>query len=91
MANEDKHGLVLREKEIVYAPDFLINAGGIINVYAELEGYDRKEIMRKTENIYNTTLEILSIAETQGITPNQAALQLAKNRIEVRKLENRNK
>jgi leucine dehydrogenase len=44
---------------IFYAPDFLINAGGIINVYAELAHYDRAEIMRKTENIYNTTLEIL--------------------------------
>ena len=91
LAQEDKHGAMLQDKGIVYAPDFLINAGGIINVYAELEGYGKKEIMRKTENIYNTTLEILSIAETQGITPNQAALQLAKNRIEVRKLENRNK
>jgi len=72
----------------VYAPDFLINAGGIINVYAELEGYDKKEIMRKTQNIYNTTLEILSNADTNGITTNQAALNIAKSRIEARKLEN---
>ena len=65
LAQEEKHGPILQEKGIVYAPDFLINAGGIINVYAELEGYDKKEIMRKTENIYNTTLEILSNADAK--------------------------
>jgi leucine dehydrogenase len=44
-----------------YTLQFLINAGGIINVYAELAHYDREEIMRRTENIY-TTLEILDYA-----------------------------
>ncbi|QRM89816.1 leucine dehydrogenase [Lacinutrix sp. WUR7] len=88
LAEEAKHGAILQEKGIVYAPDFLINAGGIINVYAELEGYDKKEIMRKTQNIYNTTLEILSNADTNGITTNQAALNIAKSRIEARKNEN---
>ena len=88
LAHEEKHGPILQERGIVYAPDFLINAGGIINVYAELEGYDRKEIMRKTENIYNTTLEILSNAERNNITTNRAALNIAQNRIENRKREN---
>lgn len=88
LANEEKHGKLLQDRGIVYAPDFLINAGGIINVYAELEGYDRKEIMRKTENIYNTTLEILRNAETHNITTNHAALNIAKQRIETRKQEN---
>ena len=58
LADENKHGLLLKERGIVYAPDFLINAGGIINVYAELENYGKPEIIRKTENLYNTTLEI---------------------------------
>ena len=88
LAVEEKHGMILQERGIVYAPDFLINAGGIINVYAELEGYDKKEIMRKTENIYNTTLEILSNAQTHNITTNHAALNIAQNRIETRKKEN---
>ncbi|MAN59991.1 MAG: leucine dehydrogenase [Flavobacteriaceae bacterium] len=87
LADEQKHGLMLREKGIVYAPDFLINAGGIINVYAELENYDRQEIIRKTENIYNTTLEILSNAETNGITTHQAAFNVAQARIDARKKE----
>ncbi|MDX1278545.1 Glu/Leu/Phe/Val dehydrogenase [Oceanihabitans sediminis] len=88
LAVEAVHGKILQERGIVYAPDFLINAGGIINVYAELEGYDKKEIMRKTENIYNTTLEILANADTNGITTNQAALNIAQERIDTRKKEN---
>tara|TARA_R110002124_G_scaffold287089_1_gene470355 strand:+ start:136057 stop:137154 length:1098 start_codon:yes stop_codon:yes gene_type:complete len=87
LADENKHGKILREKGIVYAPDFLINAGGIINVYAELENYGRQEIVRKTENIYNTTLEILNNAETDGITTHQAAFNVAQARIDSRKKE----
>ncbi|NND88571.1 MAG: NAD(P)-binding domain-containing protein, partial [Flavobacteriaceae bacterium] len=85
LADENVHGRRLRELGIVYAPDFLINAGGIINVYAELENYGRQEIIRKTENIYNTTLEILSTAETRNITTHQAAFDIAQSRIDARK------
>lgn len=88
LAVEQVHGKKLQEKGILYAPDFLINAGGIINVYAELENYGKTEIMRKTENIYNTTLEILNKAEQDNITTNQAAMQIAEQRIEARKKEN---
>jgi leucine dehydrogenase len=88
LAEENKHGTILQERGIVYAPDFLINAGGIINVYAELENYDRQEIMRKTENIYNTTLEILDNAKVNNLTTNTAALNIARERIETRKREN---
>jgi leucine dehydrogenase len=87
LENEDKHGRILQERGIIYAPDFLINAGGIINVYAELENYDRQEIMRKTENIYNTTEEILIRAKANNVTTNVAALNIAKERIETRKRE----
>jgi leucine dehydrogenase len=88
LANENAHGKILQERNIVYAPDFLINAGGIINVYAELEDYNRAEIMRKTENIYNTTLEILELAKASEITTNAAAMRIALQRIETRKKEN---
>ena len=87
LANEQKHGLMLKERGIVYAPDFLINAGGIINVYAELENYGRHEIIRKTENIFNTTLEILQNAETNDVTTHQAAFDIAQSRIDARKKE----
>ena len=85
LAEEQKHGLLLRERGIIYAPDFLINAGGIINVYAELENYGRNEIIRKTENIYKTTLEILSNADANGLTSHQAAFDIAQSRIDARK------
>lgn len=91
LADENVHGLILQERGILYAPDFLINAGGIINVYAELAYYDKAEIMRKTENIYNTTLEIIDYAVANGITTHQAALTIAQNRIDARKIENSKK
>ncbi|GAA4107235.1 Glu/Leu/Phe/Val dehydrogenase [Aquimarina addita] len=81
LANESIHGIRLQEKGIVYAPDFLINAGGIINVYAEIEGYGRDQIMKKTENIYNTTLDILHKAKATTMTTNAAALSIAEERI----------
>ncbi len=87
LENEKTHGTLLRTKGIVYAPDFLINAGGIINVYAELENYGRQEIIRKTENIYNTTLEILKVAEANGITTHQAAFDIAQKNIDARRNE----
>lgn len=88
LANEDIHGAILQERGILYAPDFLINAGGIINVYAELAHYDKAEIMRKTENIYNTTLEIFAFAKANKMTTHHAALTIAQNRINQRKIDN---
>lgn len=88
LANEQVHGQILKDKGILYAPDFLINAGGIINVYAEIVGYDKAEALRRTENIYNTTLEIFDYATAKGVTTYQAALLIAQNRIDQRKKEN---
>ncbi len=85
LQDEIKHGRILREKGIAYAPDFLINAGGIINVYAELVGYDKQEIKSKTENIYNTTLEIFKLADKEEITTYQAAFNIAQARIDAKK------
>ncbi len=87
LANEQVHGKILQERGILYAPDFLINAGGIINVYGEIAGYGKVEALRRTENIYNTTLEIFSLAEAQQKTTYQAALWLAENRIAEKKKE----
>jgi leucine dehydrogenase len=88
LANDKVHGLILKQKGILYAPDFLINAGGIINVYAEIVGYDSAEAMRRTENIYNTTLEIFGLSEQKGITTQEAAMTIAQDRIDARKKEN---
>ena len=85
LADEDRHGRMLRKRGIVYAPDFLINAGGIINVFSELSGYGKDVIKEKTENIYNTTLDILNYAEKEVLSTHQAALQIAQDRIAQRK------
>ncbi len=87
LANELKHGKMLQERGIAYAPDFLINAGGIINVYAEVAGYGKEESIKRTENIYNTTLEIFDLAEKENITTHQAAFNIAQSRIDARKKE----
>jgi leucine dehydrogenase len=88
LADENVHGAILQERGILYAPDFLINAGGIINVYAEIAHYNKAEIMSKTENIYNTTLEIIDYAKSNDITTHHAALSIAQERIDQRKKEN---
>jgi leucine dehydrogenase len=89
LANEAIHGKILSDKGIVYAPDFVINAGGIINVYSEIAKYNSDEAIKRTENIYNTTLELLQLAENNKITTSQAALQMAQEIIAKRKLANR--
>src|SRR5690606_536878 len=55
LANEDVHGRALMERGILYAPDYLINAGGIINCAWERRGYDKQAALAQTEEIYNTT------------------------------------
>ncbi|SEB83578.1 leucine dehydrogenase [Tenacibaculum sp. MAR_2009_124] len=85
LEDEVRHGKLLQEKGIAYAPDFLINAGGIINVYAEVAGYGKEESLKRTENIYNTTLEIFNLAEKENITTHKAAFNIAQSRIDARK------
>ena len=91
LANEVIHGQILKEKGILYAPDFLINAGGVINVYSELANLTKAQVMEKTENIYNTSLEIFDFAAKNNITTHQAALSIAQKRIDDRKKELENK
>jgi leucine dehydrogenase len=87
LANEVVHGQILKEKGILYAPDFLINAGGVINVYSELAKLSKEEVNQKTENIYNTALDIFNLAASNNITTHQAALSIAQKRIDDRKKE----
>lgn len=82
LADEKIHGEALKTKGILYAPDFLINAGGLINVYSEIHKMSKDEVMVKTKEIYNTTLEIFEKAEKENITTHQAAQQIAEYRIE---------
>jgi leucine dehydrogenase len=82
LLDEKVHGQMLKDRAIVYAPDFLINAGGIITVYAEVAGYNMQKTMEETARIYDTTLNILNTAKEQNITTAQAALNVAMARIE---------
>lgn len=81
LADESVHGPMLVEKGIVYAPDFVINAGGLINVYSELISYNRQRALTQTEHIYNVTLEILNKSREEKIYPQLAAMRLAEKRI----------
>ncbi|MEQ9186469.1 MAG: Glu/Leu/Phe/Val dehydrogenase dimerization domain-containing protein [Cryomorphaceae bacterium] len=82
LAEEEKHGKMLLERGIIYAPDFLINAGGLINCYSELEGYNRERALEQAENIYETTMTVLENAQTFGKPTYQIANEMAEQRIE---------
>mgnify|MGYP001800746641 FL=1 len=71
----------LVEKSILYAPDYVINAGGLINVYNEMIGYNEEKAFKQVRNIYNTLLEIFDRADKQQITTDDASKQLAEERI----------
>ena len=77
-------GDLLKAKNILYSPDFVINAGGLINVSIELEknGYCAKRSKAKIDKIYDEILKIYEISEKNGISTNDAAIKLALNKIE---------
>ena len=81
LENEKRDSLLLSKRNIIFAPDFLINAGGLINVYSELKGKSIKDSMKQTEEIYNTTLEIFERAKINDITSYEASLDIAEQRI----------
>lgn len=83
LADEKIHGRQLIEKGIIYAPDFLINAGGLVNVAAEAGGsYNREKVTNDVEKIYNRILAIFSLSEKEDITTQEAAIQIAQKRID---------
>ncbi len=72
----------VKEMGIVYAPDFMINAGGLMNCYVELHGYNKDKAMRQAEEIYNTTQQILKRAAADNLPTYRIANQMAEERIE---------
>lgn len=82
LADENVHGPALVKRGIVYAPDFLINAGGVVNVSAELEGYNVGKVNSAVEKIYDRTLDIYKMAETEGIHNQAAAMRMAQKRLD---------
>ena len=81
LEKEKKHGKALLDKGILYAPDYVINAGGIINIYNELQGYNREKALSQTENIYQILTEVLDYAEKEGVPTPVASNIYAEERI----------
>jgi leucine dehydrogenase len=79
---EERHGVELEQRGILYAPDFVANAGGVINVYSELAGWTSQRALRKADEIYETTLGVFEIAREQGIPTYEAADRLAERRLQ---------
>jgi leucine dehydrogenase len=78
---EERHGVELEARGILYAPDFVANAGGVINVYSELAGWTAQRALRKADEIFDTTLGVFEIAREQGIPTYRAADRLAERRL----------
>jgi leucine dehydrogenase len=79
---EDRHGDALDARGIIYAPDYVVNGGGLINVNAELAGWTMEQAHDKAGEIRDTVLHVLEIARDEGIPSYKAARRLALRRIE---------
>jgi len=82
LKEEQKHGQILMEKGIIYAPDFALNAGGVINCFSEVEGLSLEWAKQKAEEIYTTIDRILMRSQQEGIPSYQVANQMAEERIQ---------
>ena len=79
---EERHGQELMDKDILYAPDYVINAGGVINVYGELNGWTTERSKRKAGEIYDTLDQLFDLAREEGIPTSEAADRVAERRID---------
>jgi len=73
---------LLAERGILYAPDFVANAGGIINIAEEFTGYSRATALERVQQIEATTKRVFEVARERGLPPGRAAIALARERIE---------
>ncbi|HEX6064984.1 MAG TPA: Glu/Leu/Phe/Val dehydrogenase [Longimicrobiales bacterium] len=79
---DERHGDELEQKGVLYAPDYVINAGGLINVYGELYGWSADRAKRKAGEIYDTLLQLFELSHKEGLPTYRAADRLAERRIE---------
>jgi leucine dehydrogenase len=79
---QERHGDMLHKRGILYAPDYVINAGGLINVYGELNDWTPEQAKRKAGEIYDTLMQIFELANEQGIPTYEAADRVAERRIQ---------
>ncbi len=81
LENPEINAELLKKKNILYAPDFVINAGGLINVANELEGYRQDRALRQAETIYDTLCNVIDYSRKEDISTLAAANELAEKRI----------
>ena len=79
--SEQRHGDALMELGVLYAPDYVINSGGLMNVFVELEGYSRERAFEKTTQVYDNLMQVFQISRTEKIATHRAADRLAEKRI----------
>jgi leucine dehydrogenase len=82
LLDEKKHMQMLMDRKIHYAPDYAINAGGLINVASELEGYNQEKALRQAEGIYDILKAVFKLSREENIPTSAAANKLAEDRIE---------
>lgn len=81
LEDEEEHGQLLLDKGIIFAPDYVINAGGVINCYSELMGFTKKRSLQLTENIYEATRNVLRLSKAENISTIVAANKIVEKRI----------
>jgi leucine dehydrogenase len=81
LKEESIHGKLVMEKGLIYAPDFALNAGGVINCYAEVKGLSAEWAMGKADEIYGTISTIINRSKEEGIPAYQIANKMAEERI----------
>ncbi len=79
---EERHGDILEQRGIQYTPDYVANAGGVINVYGEVAGWDSERALKKADEIYDTVLGVFEIAKAEHIPSYAAADRLAERRLD---------
>ena len=82
LLKDDIHGPMIKDAQILYAPDYAINAGGLISVCGELKGATKEEIMADASKIYDTMLEVFEEAQRKDISTHVASDIVAEARIE---------
>jgi len=88
LLDESVHGQMLLDKGVLFAPDYVINAGGIITGYSELMNFNKKRTLQLTENIYEATRNVLKLSKAENIPTISAANKIAEKRIEdIRKVK----
>lgn len=81
LKDEVQHGNQLKERGIIYAPDYVVNSGGLMNVASEVEGYDRSKVMKQAEGVYDITMNILALAAERNILTIEASNAIAEDRL----------